>query len=345
MTGGPPDDTLTGDGAWFRVERNGTTGIVRRATARLAAEIHLPPERTADLAIVVAEVVSNLEKHADDGMLLVRTARDGGAAGVELIAVDRGPGMADVQRSARDGHSTAGTLGIGLGAITRLATWHELYSYPGQGTALVVQVWPGDPRPAWYAGVARPLPGEQVCGDGYAARTLAGPAGPDARRQVMVCDGLGHGPLAAVAAQAAVNAFHAAGDGGPVDVVEGVHRQLRPTRGAAVAVAELDAAAGVVRYCGLGNIAGAVVAGSSVQRTVSLPGIAGHQRRQLRAYEYRLPPDGVVVMHSDGVRDRWQPDDHPGLFDRAPHLVAAVLLRDAGLRRDDACVLAARSRP
>jgi anti-sigma regulatory factor (Ser/Thr protein kinase) len=336
---------LTDDGTWFRVEPNGT-GAVRRTAARLAAEIGLSEGRAGDCAIVVAEVVSNLEKHAEEGMLLLRTVRHGGGAGIEVIAIDRGPGMADVGRSARDGYSTAGTLGIGLGAITRLASWYDTYSNPGQGTVLVAQVWPAKVRPGWVAGVPRPLPGEQVCGDAYAARSVAAPGGgAPPRRQVMLCDGLGHGPLAAAAAQAAVNAFRGAAPGGTVATVEHLHHRLRSTRGAAVAVAELDGEGGVVRYCGLGNIAGAVVADGAAHRMVSLPGIAGHQRRRLREYEYRLPADGLVVLHSDGVRDRWLPNQYPGLFDRAPQLVAAVLLRDAGLRRDDACVLAARTGP
>jgi len=351
MTGPARDDDtdLPDDGTWFRVDPGGGTGTIRRAAARLATEIGLPEGRAGDCAIVVAEVVSNLEKHADEGMLLLRTVRRAhaaGSAGVELVAIDRGPGMADVGRSARDGHSTAGTLGIGLGAISRLASWCDTYSHPGQGTALVVQVWPGPARPSWVSGLSRPLPGEQVCGDAFAARLVAAPTGVAApRRQIMLCDGLGHGPLAAAASQAAVNAFRAAAPAGPVETVEHLHSRLRPTRGAAVAVAELDGERGVVRYCGLGNITGAVVAGDSARRMVSLPGIAGHQRRQLREYEYQLPPDGTVVLHSDGVRDRWQPADYPGLFDRSPHLPAAVLLRDAGLRRDDACVLAARTGP
>jgi anti-sigma regulatory factor (Ser/Thr protein kinase) len=345
-------EDLPDDGAWFPVEPDGPTGGVRRAAARLAEQIGLPEQRAADWAIVVAEAASNLMKHADEGALLLRAVRHAGDAGVELIAVDRGPGMADVRRSARDGHSTAGTLGIGLGAIARLATWYDTYSYPGQGTVLVAQVWPGEAPSAWAAGVARALPGEYSCGDAYAIRTLdrpgrptGAPDEPAGRRQVLVSDGLGHGALAAAASQAAVNAFHTAPDAEPTAVVEHLHRELRGTRGAALAVAELDRAAGVVRYCGLGNIAAAVVTEDTVRRLVTLPGIAGHQRRQLRTYEYPLPPASVVVMHSDGVRDRWQPADHPGLFDRSPHLIAAVLLRDAGLRRDDACVLAARAEP
>jgi anti-sigma regulatory factor (Ser/Thr protein kinase) len=340
------DIETTDDGTWFRVESNGVTGSIRRAAAQLAAEIGLPEGRAGDCAIVVSEVISNLEKHADEAMLLLRTVRQGGVAGVELIAVDRGPGMADVGRSSRDGHSTAGSLGIGLGAIGRLASWSDTYSHPGQGTVLVAQVWPGRTGPGWVSGVSRPLPGEQVCGDAYAARFVAAPGGVSApRRQVMLCDGLGHGPLAAAAAQAAVYAFRAAAEVGPAATVEHLHHQLRPTRGAAVAVAELDGEHGVVRYSGLGNISGVVVGDESLHRMVSLPGIAGHQRRQVREYEYRLPAGGTVVLHSDGVRDRWLPTTYPGLFDRAPQLVAAVLLRDAGLRRDDACVLAARTGP
>lgn len=50
-------------------------------------------------------------------------------------------------------------------------------------------------------------------------------------------------------------------------------------------------------------------------------------------------------MHSDGVTDRWRLTDYPGLQRRSPQVIAATLLRDAGVRRDDACVLVARTRP
>ena len=97
-----------------------------------------------------------------------------------------------------------------------------------------------------------------------------------------------------------------------------------------------------MRYCGLGNVAGSVVHDDGRRSMVSLPGIAGHQGRTIREYAYPLPPGAVVVLHSDGVNDRWAPGDLPGLFDRTPAVIAAAVLRDAGLRRDDACVLAAR---
>ena len=331
-----PEGLLDG-GAWFRVEAAGSASAVRRAAERLATELAMPERRVADLAIVAAEAAGNLVKHADAGVLLVRTVRADGQAGVEIVAIDDGPGMADVAHALSDGHSTAGTLGIGLGAIVRQADWADLHSVPGKGTVLVAQVWPGPtPAPAWAAGLTRPLSGEPVSGDAFAVREA------DGRRQVLMCDGLGHGRLAEAAAGAAVRGFHLAPAAPPAVVVEALHKALGHTRGAALAVAELDPDAGVVRYAGLGNITGTVLSSAGRRGMVSLPGIAGHQRRAVREYDYSLPPDAVVLMHSDGVVDRWNPAEYPGLLTRSPQVIAATVLRDAGTRRDDAGVLVAR---
>jgi anti-sigma regulatory factor (Ser/Thr protein kinase) len=326
-------------GVWFRVEAAGTAAAVRRAAERLATELGMPENRVADLAIVAAEAAGNLVKHADEGTLLVRAVRVPDRAGVEILALDRGPGMADVVHSIGDGHSTAGTLGIGLGAIVRQSSWTDLHSVPGLGTVMALQVWAGETPPQpWAAGLTRPLTGEPVSGDGFAVREAEG------RRQVLVCDGLGHGRLAHAATQEALRVFEATPAAPPAAVVEALHRKLSHTRGAALAVAELDAEAGLVRYAGLGNIAGTVLAADGGRRgMVSLPGIAGHQRRQIREYDYPLPAGGIVLMHSDGVVDRWNSADYPGLLSHSPQVIAATVLRDAGTRRDDAGVLVARA--
>ncbi|MGW5668044.1 SpoIIE family protein phosphatase [Micromonospora sp. NPDC003776] len=331
-------DVVADHGLWFRMESGGGASGVRRAAERLGQQLELGPQRVADLAIITAELTSNLVKHAQEGSLLLRPVRRSGRAGVELVVIDSGPGMADLALSSVDGHSTTGTLGIGLGAIVRQASWFDGYSLPGRGTVLAVQVWDGPPAaPDWAGGLTRPITGEQVSGDGYEVRVV------DGRHQVLVSDGLGHGPLAAAASGAAVAAFRAAPVGPPASVVQHLHRSISHTRGAALAVAELDPAAGLLRYAGLGNIAAViVVAGERRRGLVSLPGIAGHQRPAVREYDYPFPPGATLVMHSDGVVDRWDLDDYPGLTTRAPVVVAATLLRDAAIRRDDACVLVAR---
>ncbi|MGK5680280.1 ATP-binding SpoIIE family protein phosphatase [Actinoplanes sp. URMC 104] len=341
MSGGAvaslPEGLLDG-GVWFRVEETPTASTVRRTAERLAVELGMPERRIADLSIVAAEVAGNLAKHADQGVVLLRPVRADGQAGVELVALDSGPGMADPAFSFGDGHSTAGTLGIGLGAIVRQASRCDLHSVPGRGTVLTAQVWPADPpEDTWAAGLTRPLTGEPVSGDAFAVRET------DGRYQVMMCDGLGHGGLAAVASREAVRAFTEAPAAPPAAVLEVLHRKISHTRGAAVAVAELDAGAGLIRYAGLGNIAGTVVSPLGARRgMVSLPGIAGHQRRQIKEFDYPLARDAIVLMHSDGVVDRWNVMDYPGLLMHSPLVIAATVLRDAGVRRDDAGVLVAR---
>lgn len=331
---------LLDEGVWFRVEAAGTAAAVRRAAERLASELAMPEQRIAELSIVAAEMAGNLVKHALQGTILVRAVRVEAQAGVELIAIDSGPGMPDVPHSLGDGHSTAGTLGIGLGAIQRQASRWDLHSLPGRGTVLVVQVWPGSlPAVPWAAGLTRPITGETVSGDAVAARET------DGRRQLLVCDGLGHGGLAAAASREAVRVFRQTAAAPPAMVVEALHRALGHTRGAALAVAELDQAAGLVRYAGLGNIVGTVFDTVGGRRgMISMPGIAGHQRRRIREYDYPLPPGGIVVMHSDGVVDRWNPAEYPGLLTRSPEVIAGTVLRDAGTRRDDAGVIVARLR-
>ncbi|MEV4415135.1 SpoIIE family protein phosphatase [Catellatospora sp. NPDC049609] len=315
-------------------------GTVRRFAVDLAQAVDLGERKTADIAIVAAELATNLIKHAEDGSVLARPVRRGDDVGVEILSIDSSPGMSDLSAMYADGHSTSGTLGIGLGAVARLADRFEGLSVPGRGTVLAVQLWrTAEPPSAWADGLTRPLTGETVSGDCYAVRERSG------RRQVMVSDGLGHGPLAAAASQAAFNIFHTAPDEPPASLVERLHRGISHTRGAALTVAEIDPDAGVVRACGMGNIATSVVTGDERRSLVSMPGIVGHGRAVIRQFEQQFGPESLLIMHSDGVSDKWSLAGYPALSTSSPLVIAATVLRDAGVRRDDACVLAARSTP
>ena len=343
----PGDAPTVEEIGWFVVDGPVTASIARRATVHAAQRLGLREARVAELAIVAAEITSNLHKHAEEGVMYVRCLRWDGAGGMELVALDRGPGMVDTQLSGRDRHSTAGTLGIGLGAIARLASQWDLYSQPGHGTVLSARFWPRDPASrlseaaTWQRtrpdadGLTRPMAGEEVSGDRYAIRAT------DGGQLLLVSDGLGHGALAANASIAAVDAFLTGKADDPASMVLRLHQRLGHTRGAAVGVAAVNRVAGSVRFAGLGNISAHVVAPGERRSMVSLPGIVGQNCRNVREFSYPLPSDGLVVMHSDGVRDRWDLDDYPGLTTHEPLVVAAMLLRDAGVRRDDASVLVA----
>ena len=120
--------------------------------------------------------------------------------------------------------------------------------------------------------VCLPKAGEEISGDAWAATSMAG-----GRTLIIVADGLGHGPLAADASIAALAAFHdeAPSGRGPADILGEIHRRLRSTRGAAVAIAEISPASEELRFAGLGNVAATVISGGSRRGLVSHNGIAG----------------------------------------------------------------------
>ena len=272
----------------------------RAATALAEAEGVADPGRAA---IVASELATNILKYATKGALQISPLSNRGGAGVEILAMDRGPGIVNLTESLRDGHSTAGTSGTGLGAVKRLSDEFDVYSQPGKTTVLMSRIRgnaASSVESQFVVGVTeRPVTGEEVSGDGWGIRS------ENDRILMMVADGLGHGLLAADASRAAVNAFRTSKEWEPIGLVEAMHRALRSTRGAAVAVAVLEFGKKQVRFSGLGNIAGTVMMPGKSQGMVSLSGIAGHEARQIREFVYPLSDESLVVMHSDGLSANW----------------------------------------
>ncbi|MGW3472274.1 ATP-binding SpoIIE family protein phosphatase [Saccharopolyspora sp. NPDC000995] len=308
-----------------------------RQLATHAAQVAQLPQRSVDrVAVVASELASNLRKHASDG-LFSAVPQPGR---LDLVACDRGPGIDRVADSLRDGHSTAGTLGTGLGAARRLADEFDIFSREGVGTVVLARWgttdgWPG----ALRIGAAQyTCPGEVVTGDGWCVTAASD------RVVVVVSDGLGHGPAAAAATAAAVDFASTHPELKPAALLAELCGELAPTRGATVAVAEMNLARGALRFCGIGNVTARLhsePAGTSEQLP-SLPGIVGHRSPRLRpGREYERPWTGAerLILHTDGVTQRWTPEDRPDVFGHDPSVVAGWLLGQHCRRRDDACVV------
>ena len=333
-----PDElpTVLESGAWYTIDHPSGVGRVRRAASDAARRLGLDESRAAEAGLLVSELATNQVRHAGSGTVLLRVRRDGKAAALEILAVDSGPGMRSVEAEMRDGVSSRGTLGIGLGTLPRLASWWDAWSAPGAGTVVAATVSArGDATDtsgaaAVPAGLTRAMTGQSVCGDAFAVK------GSPGARTVLVSDGLGHGPLAAAASQSAVRAFLAAPDSGPTELLQIVHEALRGTRGAAVAVVQQSGS--FLHHVGVGNIGGAMH-GARTRALLSQPGITGSQAPRLHETVHALEPREVVTLFSDGLTDRAALSRYPGLARRSPLVVAGVLLRDFGVRRDDACVV------
>jgi hypothetical protein len=241
----------------------------------------------------------------------------------------------------RDGFSTAGSMGTGLGAARRIASMFEIHSAAGSGTVVLARVWNAgggkQPTPTVsFAAICLPHPGDRECGDGWGVASAGG------RSVLFAVDGLGHGPSAAEAARNAVRLFYASSGRVPAEILDRVDRGLKSTRGAAAAVSEVDLGKRVIRHAGIGNIAGWVMNDSTMRAMVSHNGILGHQVRRIQEFDYPLPPDGIVVLHSDGLSSKWKPDGYPGLLRRDVAIVAGVIYRDSVRDRDDSSILVYR---
>ena len=160
---------------------------------------------------------------------------------------------------------------------------------------------------------------------------------------VVVADGLGHGPLAAKAANEAMRVFDQEPFASPGAYLENAHQSLRSTRGAALAIARVDLERRVLVYAGIGNISGNIINADAHNRALpSHNGTIGVQIRKVQEFEFPLTDNQLLLMHSDGLQGRWNLADYPGLVRRNVALIAAVLYRDFKRGRDDTTVLALR---
>jgi anti-sigma regulatory factor (Ser/Thr protein kinase) len=315
--------------------------VGRREAVDGARRAGFGEEARGRVAIVATELATNLVRHGDGGELAVERFDDSSGSGIELLALDKGRGMADVGRCLADGYSTAGGPGNGLGAVSRLADVFRIFSSPGLGTAVMARFRApqseGDAAGWTIGAVASTFPGEEVCGDAWSVQRS------DSGARLFVADGSGHGAPAAAAARRAVEVFETHRDAPAEAVVEAVHRALAPTRGAAVALADVALAAGIVHFVGLGNIAGSLSAGGPFRKMASRNGTAGHVAPRIAGFSYPFEGPPTLILHTAGIASRGVWGAFPGLAAAHPSLIAGILYRYYRRERDDAVIVVLRA--
>lgn len=320
----------------FIIQDQSHVGEIRRHAISIAEELSYDETLTGKIAIVVTELATNIYKHARTGEIILSYSR----TSCDVLSIDRGPGM-DVQECMKDGFSTGGTAGGGLGAIKRGAHFFDIFSLPDKGTIIYVNFRKVDTEypEICLGGICLPYPGEIVSGDSWTfCRRENG-------LKVMVADGLGHGLLAHEASRLAVEVFNEDTSRAPEEIMSNLHRALRSTRGAAIAIADLDVPRRVLNYCGVGNIATSIVSPGSVKRCISYNGTIGAQVKKMQTMPYPVDKDAVIIMASDGLSTHWDLKPYPGLLMKHPFIIAGVLYRDHGKGNDDISVVVFRGDP
>lgn len=292
-------------------------------------------------ALAAAELAGNAQRHGQGGrMLLVPVA---GRPALDVVALDRGPGMADWNRSATDGYTTVGrSLGGGLGAVDRAAAAFAGCSEVGRGTVVAARI--GNRGEVDRIGaVGAPKRGQRVNGDAWVWTARGGDV------TAVLADGLGSGPGAAAAGAGAVADPDELTGAEPEGSLTRIHARLRGSRGAAVTVVRLRSAgvAGAeLDVCGAGNVAAVVVGpDGTVRPTLVGAGTAGLAIRRPVQTTTAVPEGGVVVLHTDGLVSSWTLRGRERVVRAAPVVIAGVLLRDFARGGDDTGIVVLRPSP
>lgn len=332
-------------------------GAARRVVRRVATEIGFDERRLAEIEIAVNEIGTNAVKFArGTGQLYCARAEQGlDSEGIEIIYLDKGPGIEDTSTALIDGYTTVGTLGAGLGAVKRMADEFWIYSIvesqtrklsifgrTSHGTAIVFRklAQPENEttrgsKSHWGA-MTRPAIRQEQNGDAYFIKRVGD------RQLLAIIDGLGHGSGAMEAARAATSAIEANLSESVETIIRRSHEELRSTRGAVMGLAAIDCESGVIEYAGIGNTDFRALGGGAPLRLISLNGTLGSRLDRVKVFKERLPKVATIVMSTDGISERWEMESYPGLQGMHPQMLCAVVMRDHSRPNDDATILCGR---
>ncbi len=298
---------------------------IKKDVRVIAETVKFNLTRLAEIDILVSELLTNLIKHSPlGGELLVKPFIHHGEEGLEIICMDHGPGIPDLPRMMTDGSSTAGTLGQGLGAIKRLSDTFEIYSLKDWGTIILSRKYKKgkvvkSTDKFKIGAILVPKPGEVLCGDGWAYKIQ------NNRLKIIMVDGLGHGPEAYLAAQQSIDYFMKSTEVSPAAVIKSMHQEVKKTRGVVGVLAYIDVNAQTMQMCGIGNINARLSGFFNAKVLMSYNGIIGHNIPN-RVHDQPVEMgNALLILCSDGIKERWDLMKHPTLSKFDISMTAAVI--------------------
>ena len=333
-------------------------GECRRKAVGLAKKLGFPDLQAGEIAIVTTELLTNVIRHGgEERYCVICTFRDGdGRKGLEIWCYDNGSGISSIIEAVRDGYSSKGSLGIGLGSILRLSDELDLSpEWPPEilasltcvdstsGTLICSRKWAPKKQPLVtnrniVSGAAsRPKPGEALNGDAHSIIHLS-----ETSSLAVVIDGLGHGKEAHLASQLAKERILSSPDLPLATLLNNTHAFIRGTRGAVVGIAYMDTVSGKLSFSGIGNIEAHIISEGKRHYLLSLGGIVGHTMRTPRVFEHNFNAGDTLALYSDGITSSWQHE-----FDnwqQHPQKIAEEILETHSRQSDDATILIIRNR-
>lgn len=330
---------VSGTHVVFKADDRSYFAILKKEIHSLAVGAAFTTAKLGELDIIVAELVSNLAKHAKGGRVLVKLVEESGVRGIELISIDNGPGMTDVTRMVADGVSTKNTLGQGLGAMKRLSDIFQVYSLKDWGTVILIRLF-NEAAPQFLKplrgdirSVIIPKPGETACGDGFFYKFS------QSQVSMFLGDGLGHGPEAAFAVNEAGKAFLDCTETEPDEILRCINSDVKKTRGLVGTVAILSFEQMQWKLCGVGNISARIMNSFESKNFMPYNGIIGlNMPRTLKPQEIVYEKGQFLIMCSDGLKSKWDTLRYAAIPRYDPSIISAALLKDYARNTDDMSV-------
>jgi serine/threonine-protein kinase RsbT len=115
--------------------------VARQKIRGLVSDLRFSGSELTLIATAISEVARNIVSYAGNGEIVMRVIQRGQRRGITVVARDRGPGIADIERAMKDGFSTSRGLGLGLPGSKRLMDEFELVSEVGKGTEITMTKW------------------------------------------------------------------------------------------------------------------------------------------------------------------------------------------------------------
>ena len=323
----------------FKANDRSYFAILKKEIRALAHTLPFNERQIGEIDIIVAEMASNLVKHAGGGQILVKLVRHNNNEGIELISIDNGQGITEINKMLRDGESSKSTLGLGLGAMQRLSDTFQIYSLKTWGTIILCRKYVKGlalhlkPSIAEIRSVVIPKPGEITCGDRFFHIENKN------HIKLFLADGLGHGAEAARAVQEAGVAFTNCQELYTPDILRYINSNVRKTRGLVGMVAIFDIAKKTWDICGVGNITIKMNGPTFSKNYMSYNGIIGLNLPRTMSSQQIIHEKGqYLIMCSDGLRSRWDTLKYTGILRYDLTILASSLIKDFTRTTDDSSV-------
>lgn len=123
------------------INSDGDIVIARQQGRTFAIALGFNQSNLTLIATAISELARNILEYAQTGEILLRSLHRSGRTGIEIVASDHGPGIADVELALQDGYSTGRSLGMGLPGTKRVMDEFEISSHIGDGTVVTIRKW------------------------------------------------------------------------------------------------------------------------------------------------------------------------------------------------------------